>query len=336
MNNIKKIIVINSVKGGVGKSTIISNIAVFLNKKNKKVGILDVDIYGASQEKILGIKNIYNNENNYIIPQQYENIKIISINSLIKKNKLIILKFPVINKIINDLLYNVEWGYLDYLLIDLPAGSGDIHINIIQKIKIDYAIIITTPQKTAFNISKKSIYMFKKLNIPIIGIIENFSYFSCSFCKKKNSISNININKKIKKYKIKIIEKIPLFSEISNINLLQKSYKNKKITDIFNKITNVIINYKKNINIYYYKLQKGKLKIKINKTFKNINLYKLRELCSCIKCEKIKTKSRLIYSNNISKKIYIKNIYNISNYWKIYFSDKHTVKLNKKLINNIY
>ncbi|QQG46958.1 MAG: P-loop NTPase [Candidatus Azosocius agrarius] len=185
INNISNIIAIGSVKGGVGKSTITANIAIFLNKKNKRIGILDADIYGPSQEKILGLKKLSIYKNNNIIPAEANNIKIVSINSLIKKNEVLLIKAPIINKLTKILTNNVYWNTLDYLLIDLPPGTGDIHINIMQNLPIDSAIIISSPQKMSFNIAKKSIYMFNSLNIPIIGFIENFSFFSCYNCKKK-------------------------------------------------------------------------------------------------------------------------------------------------------
>ena len=335
INNISKIIAISSVKGGVGKSTITANIAMFLRKKKNNIGILDADIYGASQEKILGIKTKSKLKKNIFIPTEINEIKIISINSLIKKKKLIMLKSLIIKKFINDLIYNVYWGDIDFLLIDLPPGTGDININIIKNIKIDYVIIISTSKEIDFDITKKSIYMFKKLNIPILGVIENFSDIFCNECEKKIIKNNYNLAKKLNKYKIKIIEKIPLFEDISKINIISTNYKNININILFNKISEVIIN---NFfcNKYYYILKNGIFFIIFNKKKIKINIYKLRLLCKCIQYSK-KNPSIIFNTNIISKKIYIKKIKKINKYMlKIKFSDHINGIINNKTIYYLY
>ncbi|WGH25701.1 MAG: Mrp/NBP35 family ATP-binding protein [Candidatus Shikimatogenerans bostrichidophilus] len=247
---IKKILIIISGKGGVGKSTVCSILSIFLSKKYK-VGILDADIFGPSIPTLFKInnKNINYNKKNMFIPININNIKIISLGLLIKNN--VILRGPMASKLINTIIYNTYWGKLDYLIIDLPPGTSDIHISILRDIKIHGAIFISIPKKISIIDVKKSINMVlnKYINIPIIGIIENMSFFICEKKKKKyyifgkkNYIKNFS-----KKEKINFLGSIPFYK---NINLLinNKIKKNKFIkTIIKNILNNIFKNEKKKL-----------------------------------------------------------------------------------------
>tara|TARA_R110000868_G_scaffold124779_2_gene329630 strand:+ start:235 stop:969 length:735 start_codon:yes stop_codon:yes gene_type:complete len=213
-----KIIAIGSGKGGVGKSTVTANLAMALADLNYKVGIIDADLYGPTQSKIFGCmsKQAGFDDNNKIIPLESHGVKLISVSALVDTDKPLILRSPMIIKILRELLHNVNWGELDYLLIDLPPGTGDIQLSLIQNSKLDGAIVVTTPQEVAVNIAKKGLDMFRKLNVPVLGIIENMSGFKCGNC---NELSHIftegNVNEFAKKLDIPIWAKIPLQTEIS-------------------------------------------------------------------------------------------------------------------------
>ena len=213
-----KVIAIGSGKGGVGKSTVTANLASTLADLGYKVGIIDADLYGPTQAKMFGCmsKQAGFDEYNKIIPLESHGVKHISVSALVDTDKPLILRSPMIIKILRELLHNVAWGELDYLLIDLPPGTGDIQLSLIQNSKLDGAIVVTTPQEVAINIAKKGLDMFKKLNVPIFGIVENMSGFKCTSC---GDINHIFTEGKVDKFSqdqgIPILAKIPLNAVIS-------------------------------------------------------------------------------------------------------------------------
>ena len=176
--NIKNIIAISSGKGGVGKSTIAINIASELSKSHK-VGLLDLDIYGPSLPTLIGDKQIPKVvENNLLIPINKFNMKFMSFGFLNSKNDPAIWRGPMVSKLTHQFFDNVDWGELDYLILDLPPGTGDIQLTLVQKIALTGAIIITTPQDLAHKDVIKGSDMFSKVNTPVLGVIENMSYYN--------------------------------------------------------------------------------------------------------------------------------------------------------------
>ncbi|WP_456472811.1 Mrp/NBP35 family ATP-binding protein [Methanocaldococcus sp.] len=183
LNKIKYKIAILSGKGGVGKSTVSANLAVALAKKGKKVGLLDADIHGPNIPKILGIEGYPEVKDGEILPLEKHGVKVISIANLLPDDKTpVIWRGPKVSGAIRQFLSDVNWGELDYLIIDTPPGTGDVQLTIMQTIPLDGAIIVTTPEEIAILDVKKSITMANKLNIPILGIIENMSGFVCPKC----------------------------------------------------------------------------------------------------------------------------------------------------------
>lgn len=175
---IKNIIPISSAKGGVGKSTVSANLAIALAKTGAKVGLMDADIYGPSIPTLLGITEAPTpKEDNTIIPVEKYGIKVISMGFFLPKDKAVIWRGPMLNKMITQFLKGVEWGQLDYLLIDLPPGTGDVQLTLCQQVPLTGAVIVSTPQLVALNIAKKGMAMFQQLNCPILGVVENMSYY---------------------------------------------------------------------------------------------------------------------------------------------------------------
>jgi len=188
LSDIKNKIVVLSGKGGVGKSTVAANLAMSLALSGFKTGLLDIDIHGPSIPTILGLENKKLQETSHVIcPYGYgDNLKVISIGFLLKNtDDPIIWRGPAKVGFIQQLIRNVEWGELDYLIIDCPPGTGDEPLSIIQTLDtITGAVIVTTPQKLAITDVKKSVNFCKKLNVPVIGVIENMSGFICPDCNK--------------------------------------------------------------------------------------------------------------------------------------------------------
>ena len=188
-----KIIVVSSCKGGVGKSTLSVNLALSLKNLGKKVGLLDGDIYGPSIPKLLNINKKPNvNDKKKIIPVKQNGIEVMSIGLLIDEKKPLVWRGPMLQSAIMQLINDVEWDFHDYLIIDFPPGTGDTQLTIMQKLKIDYALIVTTPQEIALADTRKGINMFNRFNVPIAGIVENMSYFVCDNCGTKHFLFGEN------------------------------------------------------------------------------------------------------------------------------------------------
>jgi ATP-binding protein involved in chromosome partitioning len=192
---VNHVIVVGSGKGGVGKSTSSVNLAAALKKLGYKVGLLDADIYGPSVPTMLGKylpqtqeQRDPKMEDNLIVPFDVDGIKIISIGLLIGKDQPTVWRAPMATKMINQFLLGVKWGELDFLLIDLPPGTGDIQLTISQQSNITGAIVVTTPQAVAVDIARKGLLMFKHVGVPILGLIETMSGFGCAEC---GAVTNI-------------------------------------------------------------------------------------------------------------------------------------------------
>lgn len=208
---VKHVIAISSGKGGVGKSTVSSHLALALAQKGSKVGLLDADIYGPSIPRIFGILNQQPpvNSNNKIEPIERYNVKIMSMGLLVEENQALIWRGPMLFKAIEQLIRDVNWGELDYLLIDLPPGTGDVQLTLCQKVPISTAITVSTPQNIALIDVTRSVDMFKKLNIPIMGLIENMAYFLSPSGEKMNLFPKGELDKFLKESEIPKLAEIP-------------------------------------------------------------------------------------------------------------------------------
>lgn len=189
---IKNIIPVASGKGGVGKSTVSVNIALALLKEGARVGILDADIYGPSQPMMLGAKNPPEIEegkaNKVLLPVKRYGLQTMSIGYLINENTPMIWRGPMVSTALQQLLNDTEWEDLDYLIIDLPPGTGDIQLTLAQKIPVSAAVIVSTPQDLALLDASRAYEMFRKVSIPVLGIIENMSTHVCSACGHEEAI----------------------------------------------------------------------------------------------------------------------------------------------------
>jgi ATP-binding protein involved in chromosome partitioning len=185
LDKIKHIVAVASGKGGVGKSTVSANLAVALQKAGNKVGILDADIYGPSIPLMFDLvdsKPMAENRNgrDVIIPAEKYGLKVLSIGFFVDQKQALLWRGPMASNALNQLLRDTDWGHLDYLVIDLPPGTGDIHLTIVQEAKVSGVAIVSTPQNVALADARKAFSMFNsdKINVPILGLIENMSYFT--------------------------------------------------------------------------------------------------------------------------------------------------------------
>ncbi len=185
---VRHVIAVASGKGGVGKSTVASNLAIRLGQLGHRTGLLDADIYGPSIPMMFGINERPRVEGNRLFPFDRYGIRIMSLGFILEVDTPVIWRGPMVVKAIEQMLGDVEWGELDYLIIDLPPGTGDAQLTLAQKVPLTGAVIVTTPQDIALIDARKGLAMFEKVNVPVIGIIENMSTFICPHCGESTDI----------------------------------------------------------------------------------------------------------------------------------------------------
>jgi ATP-binding protein involved in chromosome partitioning len=240
LKGVNKIIVIASGKGGVGKSTIAANLAISLAEAGYKVGLLDSDVYGPSVPRIFEINQKPEVIEGLLQPHKKFGIKLMSMGFLVPEKSALIWRGPMLTKAIHQLFKMTAWGDLDYLIVDTPPGTGDIHLSIAENYVIDGAIVITTPQKLALVDAFKAVDMFVKLGIDIIGIIENMSYYINSTSGENEYIfGKSNLLNYCEDKKIKFMERIPLDQDLSD-QILINPIKNKSLKVIFDKILHTL------------------------------------------------------------------------------------------------
>jgi len=211
LKGVKNIIAVASGKGGVGKSTIAVNLAVALAESGAKVGILDADVYGPNIPLMMGIKSPPEVRDDRIIPPEVYGVKVASLGFFYNEETPVIWRGPLVAGAVRQLLTQVDWGELDYLVCDLPPGTGDASLTLAQTVPLGGVIIVTTPQEAALNIAAKALAMFKRLNVPILGVVENMSYFVCPHCGAKSYVFSSGGGRKIAKERdVDFLGEIPI------------------------------------------------------------------------------------------------------------------------------
>ena len=186
---VDRIIAIGSGKGGVGKSTVSSNLAVALARQGRRVGLLDADIYGPSQPRMMGVSERPKSpDGKTIIPLHAHGVTVMSIGLMVDPDKAVVWRGPMLMGALQQMLGQVAWGELDVLLIDLPPGTGDVQLTLCQKTKLTGAVVVSTPQDVALLDARKALDMFKTLNTPVLGLVENMSTFHCPNCGHESQI----------------------------------------------------------------------------------------------------------------------------------------------------
>lgn len=210
--NVKNTIAVASGKGGVGKSTVAVNLALALAKTGAKVGLLDTDIYGPSIPLMMGKHEpIKANEEQKMLPLVNYDVKMMSVGFMLDEETPLIWRGPMVMQIVKQFLMDVLWGELDYLVIDLPPGTGDAQLTLVQTIPLTCAVVVTTPQDVALIDARRAIKMFHEVKVPILGIVENMSYFVCPHCGEKTEIfSHGGGEKTSERYNVPLLGKIPI------------------------------------------------------------------------------------------------------------------------------
>jgi len=234
-------IAISSAKGGVGKSTFAMNFALALKSTGSKVGILDADIYGPSLPKMMSINNKpESKDGKYLIPIEQYGIQCMSIGFLVDEETPMIWRGPMVTSAIKTFTEKVLWNNLDFIVVDMPPGTGDTQLTFAQQIKVDGVVIISTPQEIALLDVKRGINMFDKLKVPILGLVDNMSFFESDDGKKHKIFGENGVEKTAKEYKKNFLGKIPINIDLriaadSGMPLFEKN-PNHKISKIFHEL----------------------------------------------------------------------------------------------------
>lgn len=215
---IKNTIAVASGKGGVGKSTVAVNLAVALAKEGAKVGLIDADIYGPSIPLMFGLKGkpgvIMEGEKNKLVPMEKYGVKVMSIGFLMEEGTAVVWRGPMASSALKQFMSDVVWGELDYLLFDMPPGTGDIQLTLSQTIPLTGAIIVTTPQEISITDARKGYIMFQKVNVPTIGIIENMSYYQTPEGNREYIFGRDGGRKMSEEFNVKLLAEIPINTNI--------------------------------------------------------------------------------------------------------------------------
>ena len=214
--NLGTVIAISSGKGGVGKSTVAVNLAVSLAARGARVGIMDADIYGPNIPRMMGVNEpLQVDEQARIIPLEAHGVKIVSIGFLIERDQPAIWRGPIIMKVITQFLRDVNWGQLDFLLVDMPPGTGDAQLSLVQATRVAGAVIVTTPQDVAAGDALRGAKMFQRVDVPVIGVIENMSFYECPHCGKPTALFGSGGGERLAaELGVPLLGQIPLYAQV--------------------------------------------------------------------------------------------------------------------------
>jgi len=208
---IRNIIAVASGKGGVGKSTIAINLALALAETGARTGLLDCDVYGPSVSAEVGIEAKPEIRDQKMVPHRVHGLSVMSMGFMVPRGQAIIWRGPMLHKVMTQFLFQVDWGGLDVLVLDLPPGTGDVQLTLAQSVPVSAAVLVTTPQEVALRDVEKGLRMFQSVKIPVLGIVENMSYYLCGKCEKKHAIFGQGGAQRIAKgFGIPVLGEIPL------------------------------------------------------------------------------------------------------------------------------
>ncbi len=215
IHGVTHIIAVSSGKGGVGKSTVAVNLACGLSLEGAKVGLMDADVYGPNVPTMMGVKTKPRIEGDVFFPPSVHGVKVMSMGFLIEGDQPLVWRGPMLHSVVSQFCHKVNWGELDYLVVDMPPGTGDVQLSLAQLVPVTGAILVTTPQEVSMQDVRKAFHMFEKVRIPVMGIVENMSYFVCDSCEKKHTLFGTEGGRLLsEKFRTELLGQIPLVAKV--------------------------------------------------------------------------------------------------------------------------
>jgi ATP-binding protein involved in chromosome partitioning len=209
------VIAISSGKGGVGKSTVATNLAVALAQRGARVGLMDADVYGPNVPRMMGLSGPPAVVREKIIPLEAHGVKVISLGFLIERDQPAIWRGPIVMKIVTQFLRDVAWGQLDFFVVDMPPGTGDAQLSLVQATNVHGVLIVTTPQEVSVGDALRGVKMFQRVNTPVLGIIENMSWFECPHCGKPSALFGSGGGERLaREVELPLLAQIPLYPRV--------------------------------------------------------------------------------------------------------------------------
>ena len=324
LKNVKYILAVSSCKGGVGKSTISAILAKTLSARGFNVGLLDADIYGPSIPTIFNIHKpgVKATEDNKFYPNIVDGLKLMSFGFLMGDGPAVI-RGPMVSQYSQQLLHNVLWGELDYLIIDMPPGTGDIQLTISQSVQIDSSIIVTTPHQLSLTDVRKGIMMFDKVNIPVLGVVENMSYFQCDIGKKYYIFGETGSKILNQRFGLDTLIELPIIKELNSSyeSMINSEFASKTVDEIIRAIGKKIVEKPKVPEVEF---NEKNVSLKFDNDVYTVSNHSLRKSCGCALCIDEMTRKPLLDPNSIPSDIHAKKISTIGNYaLLIDWSDGH-------------
>lgn len=220
IEGVTHIIAVSSGKGGVGKSTVAVNLAVSLALEGARVGILDADVYGPNIPTMMGVTDSpkifqHPTKGEIFSPPMAHGIKVMSMGFLIDGDQPVVWRGPMLHSVVQQFCHKVDWGTLDYLVVDMPPGTGDVQLSLAQLVPVTGAVLVTTPQEVSLQDVRKAYLMFEKVRIPVMGVVENMSYFQCDGCEKKHTLFGSQGGRALaKKFNTQLLAELPIVTQV--------------------------------------------------------------------------------------------------------------------------
>jgi len=213
---VRNVLAVGAGKGGVGKSTTSVNLAVALSRKGAKVGLMDADVYGPNIPQMLGVTDKPEvSQDQKILPPEAYGIKVISMGMLVARDQAVIWRGPMLHGAVRQFMFDVVWGELDYLVVDLPPGTGDVALSMAQLISMAGAVVVTTPQDVSVSDVRKAVGMFRQLSTPVLGVVENMSYFVCGHCQERTDIFGHGGGRRMaEEFKVPFLGEVPIDTRV--------------------------------------------------------------------------------------------------------------------------
>ncbi len=342
LSQVSNIVAVSSGKGGVGKSTVSVNLAMALKDLGYQVGLMDGDVYGPSVPKMLSQWTPPKEEDGKLIPQEKLGISFMSMGLLTNEDTPVIWRGPMATKLIQTFLSQVKWGKLDYLIVDLPPGTGDVQLTLTQLTPLTGAVVVTTPQEVAVSVTMRGIKMFDEVKVPVLGVIENMSGFVCGHCGEHTSIFRQGGGEKTaKELGLPFLGRIPLSPEITMAGdlgqPLNQSHDDDRqgVCEVFKRIAQNLLKQVDHVkthtlstNVKLEKFQSDDLGLTFfwsDSTQSRFRAKALRMACACASCVDEMSGKILIHDSQVPSNITVKSIKPVGHYGvQIAFSDGHS------------